>query len=296
MSLMLRHRIDRLISYHLTERLPQQGLALARGNGLSAYWFRETLNFGDLLTPAILRHHGFTPVHAYPDRAQLTATGSVLEHLSEQYRSTILGSGFIDARSTRRFTGARIVGLRGALSRDRIEGVGDGVILGDPGLYATRLLLGGTEKRPTLPAPSHAFGLVAHHAHLDAPEFAALKARHGAAIRVISPAAPPARVIAQIATCERIASASLHGLIAADALGLPAIWLAAPGLIGGRFKFDDYASAVARRVWNPVALTGSESLADLRALASCAPQDAIDGTIAGLARAFTQFAEEVAFA
>ncbi|WP_165775196.1 polysaccharide pyruvyl transferase family protein [Mameliella alba] len=251
---------------------------------MTAYWYRETLNFGDLLTPVVLRNHGFTPTHAYPPRAQLASTGSILEHLPETFGGVILGSGFIDAQSHRRFPRASILALRGSHTRERIEGHGPHIPLGDPGLYAARLL--GARHDPCC-----ALGIIPHHSNLDAPAFRAIAKRAPGDVRIISPVAQPADVFARLRECEMIVSASLHGLILADALGIPSVWSATSSLLGGEFKFHDYATAVGRRIdWAPAELTGDESFADLRALASCAPADEVEACQQGLAKAFDRFA------
>jgi polysaccharide pyruvyl transferase WcaK-like protein len=55
----------------------------------------------------------------------------------------------------------------------------------------------------------------------------------------------PQAVIEDIARCEYVASSSLHGVIIAHALGVPAVWLRmSDQLKGGDFKFRDYASAL----------------------------------------------------
>lgn len=283
---MLRNRLERLFTYHLGERLPQAALGALRGNAVPAYWYRETVNFGDLLTPVVLRHHGLTPVHAYPPRARLAATGSILEHLPEDFDGVILGSGFIDASSRARFPHARILGLRGTHTRDRIEGHGTDIPLGDPGLYAARLMGARAD-------PAFALGIIPHHSRLDVPAFARLRARAPDAVRIISPVAQPARVFAEMRACDLIVSSSLHGLILADALGIPSVWTAETTLLGGTFKFHDYASAVGRRDWAPVSLTGEETLAQLAALSSCAPGDKVAECQEGLADSFARFAREL---
>ena len=54
-------------------------------------------------------------------------------------------------------------------------------------------------------------------------------------------------VIKLILSCEFIISSSLHGLILADAYNVPNLWITLPkGLKGGRFKFEDYYSAVGK--------------------------------------------------
>lgn len=283
---MLRNRFERLFNYHFKERLPQAMLGAMRGNGVNAYWYRETVNFGDLLTPIVLRHHGLTPVHAYPRKARLASTGSILEHLPEAFEGFILGSGFINGQSRRSFPLARILAVRGIHTRDRIEGLGTSITLGDPGLYAGRLM--GRRHDPTC-----ALGIIPHHSNLRAPAFHAIAARAPDEVRIISPVAQPDDVFAQIQDCEIIASASLHGLILADALGIPSVWIAEIGLLGGIFKFHDYASAVGRRDWAPYALSGEETLADLRTLASCAPADSVIACQDGLAEVFGEFVLEM---
>jgi pyruvyltransferase len=55
----------------------------------------------------------------------------------------------------------------------------------------------------------------------------------------------PRAVVEDIARCEYVASSSLHGVIVAHALGVPALWLRiSDQLKGGAFKFRDYASAL----------------------------------------------------
>lgn len=282
----LRNRLERVFNYHLKERLPPASLGALRRNGMAAYWYRETVNFGDLLTPVVLRHHGLTPIHAYPRKAQLVSTGSILEHLPEEFDGFILGSGFIDADSHGRFPRARILALRGVHTRERIQGHGNSIPLGDPGLYAVRLM--GARRAPTC-----VLGIIPHHSNLDAPAFCAIADREFAEVRIISPVAQPANVVAQIQACDMILSSSLHGLIIADALGIPSVWSAEVGLLGGTFKFHDYASAVGRANWSPVVITGDETLTELSGLASCANRDKIAECQEGLAQAFDRFVDEV---
>lgn len=48
-------------------------------------------------------------------------------------------------------------------------------------------------------------------------------------------------VLDQINSCETIASSSLHGLIMAEAYGIPNLWIEIGGkLLGGHFKFHDF--------------------------------------------------------
>lgn len=53
-----------------------------------------------------------------------------------------------------------------------------------------------------------------------------------------------------ITDCELVASSSLHGIIVAEALGVPARWVKFPGAkthsTEGNFKYNDYYSATGR--------------------------------------------------
>jgi hypothetical protein len=81
--------------------------------------------------------------------------------------------------------------------------------------------------------------------HEDDPIWQAIKAQAPSQTRVINVRRGPTAVLGEIAGCDSVLSTSLHGLITADAFGIPAAWARRePDLWGGRFKFLDYESAV----------------------------------------------------
>jgi hypothetical protein len=51
-------------------------------------------------------------------------------------------------------------------------------------------------------------------------------------------------VIMQAAQCKNIISSSLHGIVLADALGVPRMWKKYNRVQGNGFKFEDYASSI----------------------------------------------------
>ncbi len=121
--------------------------------------------------------------------------------------------------------------LRGALSRDAL-GAQHTLPLGDPGLFAAAMLPG----RPV----RKGIGIVPHYIDKPAPMVAALSQLPG--VRIIDVKAGGMEVVAQIAQCAVVLSSSLHGLVVADALGLPNHRLQFLGrLKGGDHKFLDKA-------------------------------------------------------
>lgn len=73
----------------------------------------------------------------------------------------------------------------------------------------------------------------------------------------------PISVLHDIARCEYILSSSLHGLVVADALGIPNAWILLSDKVHGNgFKFRDYHSAF-NCSYESVALTGNETLEQL---------------------------------
>jgi hypothetical protein len=58
---------------------------------------------------------------------------------------------------------------------------------------------------------------------------------------------PVMEVVRGIASCEMIVASSLHGIIVADAFGIPRRWEPHPEVQGGGFKFHDHASALGMR-------------------------------------------------
>ncbi|MDR1305188.1 MAG: hypothetical protein LBK76_08205 [Verrucomicrobiales bacterium] len=221
------------------------------------YYYNRDANFGDLANPLLLeRVFGLPVVHASQYRSALCGVGSVLKHfmcrrgnLVKRLRGSltaecvIWSAGFIAAPPSGRifFRAMNFQALRGKLSRghaERITGTRLDVPLGDGGLLYPLLL----KRRPPV---TRAVGLIPHVSEWDLPVFAALRARIPRST-LIDLRAEPLTVLEQIAACETILSSALHGLIAADGLGIPNRRLiVSDRLIGGNFKFDDYYSAYA---------------------------------------------------
>src|SRR5690606_7229760 len=109
----------------------------------------------------------------------------------------------------------------------------------DPGILVSRFM-----RRPR---PRWRVGIIPHHMHEADPLWERLVASSRGDAYVIDVRRGPSAVMRDIAKCEVIVSTSLHGLITADAVGIPARWTRRePDLWGGQFKFDESESGLTR--------------------------------------------------
>jgi hypothetical protein len=207
-------------------------------------------NLGDALSAWILaREFGQRSRIVGPADADLLAIGSILEHLAIpravprrrlgsgfgllRRPAHIWGSGFLLAGSRfRSHRPVRVHAVRGPLSRRKIGSAASGAALGDPGLLVGRHL-------PRRHAAHRCVVLVPHYVDLGRALRIA-EARPGE-LRVVDVLDPLPVVLEQLAGAGIILSSSLHGLVVADALGLPSTWVRfGPWPSRSRFKFVDY--------------------------------------------------------
>lgn len=225
------------------------------------FWFRDAPNFGDALNEILLPHFGIPIRHcATPEDADVIGMGSILNLVPENFSGTVLGAGFLWPSSRGRFETADLRILRGRLTAERCRAPAS-TVLGDPGLLVRRLRPDGIEKRHTL-------GLVPHFLEQEDEPLRQLLRRYPAETVFIDVRNPPVEVIRAVAECEFIASSSLHGLVAADALGVPNAWIVQSDKVRGRgFKFRDYYSAFGTQGEEsnrtPLRIKGDERLASL---------------------------------
>lgn len=250
---------------------------------VGTYWWDWEPNFGDLLTPWLLVRHGIAPVRREPEQAGLVAVGSILEHLPADYAGAVWGSGMIRDRPLR-FERAVFYALRGQrtwanLGRPAVRA------LGDPGLLVGRLARR-PEARTTL-------AIVPHLSHRHSPVFTSLARRYPREVAVVDVRSGPDPAIGAIASSTAVLTSSLHGLVVADAFGLPAAWVTPePLLAGGAFKFHDHESVISPGASRHVRLDAEPSLGEV--LAQTRPADAglVEAAAAGLQAALREFAHD----
>jgi len=227
----------------------------------SVYWWRGAgnKNFGDVLGPELvtkLSNHDVTWAPA--EESELVVIGSIMEHLPKGYDGTVAGIGVAHRKTKKNLANANVLALRGMLSWEA-SGIRNVPLLADPGLVAIDLI-------KEMPEKQHQVGIISHYSD------SSIKA--GPNDFVIDIQSPIEDVVTNAAKCEKIVTSSLHGLILADALGLPRMWKKYSRVQGGGYKFHDYASSLDQRIRPGVWTTAPERIVKekqeaLREMFSC---------------------------
>ena len=203
-------------------------------------------NWGDALNPWLIQEISGLPVRfeANPKCPKLFAIGSILHHADG--RSIVWGSGMISENAVPRESPQKILAVRGPLTRHQLQRVGIEVpeIYGDPALLLPRFLPGERQSQ-------WAWGLVPHYTDRNHPLVDSFRGRDD--VRIIDVRSATEDFVRELTACEKILSSSLHGLICADAYGIPnRRLLLHEKLTGGDFKFLDYYGAMHCRPELPV--------------------------------------------
>ncbi len=248
-----------------------------RHNRVDAFWEFRYQNSGDFVTPLLLKWYGMTPVHCYPNDATFFSCGSIMEKVPEDFSGTIIGTGFMYEDSIKSLKNAHVLAVRGPLTRDKL-GAPKGTALGDPGLLISRLL------KKTLPK-KYMVGIVPHFVDKDNEHIHRI-CDEEKGVKLIDIQKPLLKVVQDISECEYILSSALHGIIFADSLLIPNVWLVLSDRVSGKgFKFRDYNLALGKEQ-EPVELTGSESISGLIARAVMPRLSVVEGLKDGLDHAY----------
>lgn len=188
-------------------------------------------NFGDLLGPIIVQDYsrGLSRRVGMSSDQKLFTVGSVLHFASPG--DVVWGSGVNGKVSSEQHSmngSLDVRALRGPLTRDRLWEMGvhvpESIPFGDPGLLIPQIL-GISRSESSFRGVGVVPNLHDRERYRRHPGF-------------IDPLSPVRDVVTEIAGSEIIVSSSLHGLIIADALGIPS-WPLTPEL-EPLFKYLDY--------------------------------------------------------
>lgn len=233
------------------------------------FWSRyEPQNFGEWVGPYLYNKiAGHEPTFARPSNRSLstvyTAAGSILRHAAEN--CIVWGSGII-SRSDRFPRPHKVLAVRGPQTQRRMHELGYDcpTVFGDPAILLPLFYMPRSDTR-------HRVGVVPHFV-----DFERASALFGgtADVHMIDVTRPVEEVVDAIASCEFIVSSSLHGLIVAQAYGVPAAWVEfSDGLDGDGVKFaDHYEAGGVPFAPRPHLVDGVRTRADLEVLVCDAPQ------------------------
>src|SRR5699024_5817282 len=198
-------------------------------------WWDYTRNFGDLLGPWLVQRMSGREIKWVPRHEPHYITiGSILSHVRPS--SVVWGVGSFGSEGEKKVTtGNRYLATRGPLTRARLEMYKQSSprIYGDPALLVP-------EYHPAAARQDSKVGLI-----LRWSEKARKRNFDVDGVRVIDLETDSIEdTLDAITSCEVIVSTSLHGLILADAYGIPNAWLIADTGYGKEHKFWDYLLSV----------------------------------------------------
>jgi pyruvyltransferase len=216
---------------------------------MKCFWYKENLkanramNFGDQLSPVVLdyvlgKRFKFA---ARDDHGKLLAIGSIMAALRPG--DVVWGSGAIKNRPLQVYPGNKFLAVRGPMTGAllKLAGGEDPEVYGDPGLLLPLIY------QPKGPKTGE-IGVLPHYVDKNAK----IPLKTGVHYRMIDITAPWPEVIDNICACSMIRTSALHGVIAAEAYGIPVIWEQySDKIIGGEFKFQDYFLGTGRLKQRP---------------------------------------------
>ncbi|MDZ7736266.1 MAG: polysaccharide pyruvyl transferase family protein [Gammaproteobacteria bacterium] len=217
------------------------------GNALILQWSQAPTtrrNWGDALNPVLAKWlSGKRVIHSRYISKRLDdtvhmAVGSIL-HTLHSPNTVVWGTGFIDSRHELKAVPREVRAVRGPLTRRKLVdmGVACPEVYGDPALLVPFLYRPAVKKKRQL-------GVILNHMERTPGIIGRF---HGSGVHLIDMNAGIRRVVDEALSCSMIASSSLHGVILADAYGIPNVWLKLSDRpVGDDFKYRDYLASAGR--------------------------------------------------
>ncbi len=200
---------------------------LTEKDELRLFFWNTRNNFGDQLSKEIIEWVTGRKVKLVDikEKSKLVSLGSILHSVNDN--DLVWGTGvhpkyFLN--KTYYGKNPLVFAVRGPITRDFLmsDGINCPKIYGDPGIFMPLIYNPKIKKNKK-------FGIIPHYSE---KELFNQK-------EIIDVEKPWKEVINEILKCEKIVSTSLHGIIIAEAYGIPAIWLRISKK-EGTFKFFDY--------------------------------------------------------
>ncbi|KKG34136.1 hypothetical protein DU38_18440 [Methanosarcina mazei] len=237
-------------------------IIISREPYIVAFWWAGIENWGDALNPVLIENMtGKKPILStevlnIKKNDVYCVIGSVLGAISEE-NVVVWGSGFISSNSQFNVKPKEIYAVRGPRTRELIlkSGIYCPEIYGDPAILYPCFYRPKIEKKYKL-------GIIPHYIDQNSPLLNIFK--NEPSVLIIDIQSGVKKVVDDICSCERIASSSLHGVIAADSYDIPAIWIEfSKNVAGNGFKFYDYFESVGRENEVPLIITQNTTIKEI---------------------------------
>ncbi|PRD48209.1 polysaccharide pyruvyl transferase family protein [Sphingobacterium haloxyli] len=212
--------------------------------------FPEGRNFGDALNMTLVKYLSrrdtfpsrFLKQTAYKEDTSYAVIGSICQWSRPQ--TIIWGAGFIsDAFKTKDFVKpSQVLAVRGPLSRAiyQANGIDCPACYGDPALLLPLIY------NPTI-EPIYEYGIIPHYVDWESPWVNRYRAQKNVLVVNIMIGDNHELFVKQLKSCRNIITSSLHGLILAQAYGIPVCAVKfSESVMGGEFKFTDYLLSVGK--------------------------------------------------
>jgi hypothetical protein len=197
-------------------------------------------NSGDAITPLVLeRISGLAARSSSPDMPHILGVGSIMFFANRH--SHVWGSGILNpGMPAPDVLQSTFHAVRGTKTRDALRALGvdlPDIPLGDPGIFADELC----EDIPQADREvRYRAAFVPHHGSLGHPTYQAIRdSDEFTLVDVLDDSLLP---LQQILQSDVVISQSLHGLIYAESLGKPSVWISDRRDDIWRFKFEDWYS------------------------------------------------------
>ena len=223
---------------------------------IKLFYFTKKVNFGDELSPYLTHKLHKNVVVASKWKCNALFVGSMLGRLMSnsslifRLPSILLlpsvkvwGGGYFDLKGRENVKPFRRLDVRACrgvhtlerLKKERGVKIAKNIVLADPGILISRFIDTSQSKK------KFALGIIPHYADKKNELLSKIKVTNSKEIDI---QLSPEEFMNELSECENVISSSLHGLIAADSLGIPNVRMHVSGkLHGGDFKYHDYYSA-----------------------------------------------------
>lgn len=220
-------------------------MLLTKEGKVPVYWWNGAVNFGDLIAPwLVTKISGREVAYSNKHDACYVVIGSILGQVREH--AIVWGTGSCGTEHSGHHGGkliqsfsakARYTAVRGPLTRNKLQmgGIDCPRVYGDPALLVP-------DYHPARRPPTHDLGIVLRWSEkewFDALNIDGVK-------KIYLKTEDVEGTLDAMLDCKRLISSSLHGLILADAYGIPNVWLDSHTPKGFEFKFWDYLLSVGK--------------------------------------------------